>query len=110
MAITKQNLYGALNRYLRAYAAMGVNLDIRFQEGSKTQGVAYSIEMKDGSTPPGTANGIIGLTRQEAWDTLLYIARGIEDLSHWQSKNVTGTTSYFRDKDGVVIGYEGLEE
>ncbi len=110
MAITKTNLYGALNRYLRAYAAMGVNLDIRFQEGSKTQGVAYSIEMKDGSNPPGTSNGIIGLTRQEAWDTLLTISRAVEDLGFLHTKTNAPETSYYRDNKGRVIGYEGLED
>jgi hypothetical protein len=80
--ITKSQLEGALGRYLNAWAGMGFNLELRFQEGTSTMGVAYRLQMKDGSNAPGTTGGYLGMTRSEAWDTLLTISRTLEDLSH----------------------------
>jgi len=108
MNVTKSNLLGALNRYLAAYEGMGVPLEIRFQEGSKTQGVAYRIEMRDGSEAPGTTNGgFIGFTRSEAWHTLTSISRALEDLSALQKEQAEKVEAvYFKNDDGSVVGFE----
>lgn len=108
MNVTKANLLGAVNRYVRAYEGMGVALDIRFQEGSRTQGVVYRIEMRDGTEAPGTTHGgFIGHTRSEAWHTLLTIARALEDLSERQNKQAEAVEAvYFKNDDGSVVGFE----
>lgn len=107
MAVTKSELLGALNRYLRAYDRMGVKLNIRFQEGSSTQGVAYRVEMMDGSEAPGLSHsGFCGHTRGEAWHTLLTAARALEDLSKLQKKQQPTEAVYFKNDDGSVVGFE----
>lgn len=108
MAVTKSNVLGALNRYIRAYESVGITLDFRFQEGSSTQGVAYRIEMKDGSEAPGTShNGFLGHTRSEAWHTLLTAARAIEDMNHLKNAQAQASEAvYFKNEDGSIVGFE----
>jgi hypothetical protein len=81
--VTKSELYGALERYKNAWECVDVPMDtLRMQKGSSTMGVAYRIHFRNGSAAPGTSDGYLGMTRSEAWETLLTISRTIEDLNY----------------------------
>lgn len=103
--ISKQQVRGALNRYLRAWASLGYNLELQYQEGGS--GCNYTIRLRSGSNAPGTSDGYLGRTSGEAWDTLCTIARTIEDMNHIRStSNETQEVVYFKNSDGTIAGYE----
>ncbi|AST15248.1 hypothetical protein SEA_SAMISTI12_267 [Streptomyces phage Samisti12] len=104
--ISKTQLVGMVNRYIRAWENQGVSLTVKLQEGSRNMGVAYTLRMPDGSNAPGTTDGFLGWTRREAWDTLGSISRTLEDLSHMRTLQAESEAVYFKNDDGSVVGFE----
>ncbi len=87
--ITTEELNGVLGRYTRAVESLGMlppSGGFQFQWGSKVNGQAYRLYTNGGSGAPGTANGYLGMTRREAWDTLHTIAETLEDVFYFQQQ------------------------
>lgn len=81
--ITTKDVEGALGRYVRALSMNGIDLSVRLDHGSKVNGRAFRIfKAGDGYSAPGTNNGYLGMTKHEAWDTLLTLARMAEDIAY----------------------------
>ena len=85
--VTREELKGSFERYVRALNSLGIHQKVEMQEGSKTYGNAYRVRHVNGwATPLGTSNGYLGMTRREAVDTLHTLARTIEDVLYHQQK------------------------
>lgn len=83
MRVSKADITSALERYRRNWEGMGFKLELNYQEGTPSMGIAHRVFVDGGSAAPGTGDrGYIGFSRSEAYETLNTISRTLEDLSH----------------------------
>lgn len=100
--ITNAELYAAAGRYQLALANAGMEVQgLSLITGSKVNGNSYRYVYIDPETggqtrAPGAghSNGFIGWTKREAHDTLMTMARVLEDVAYQKELN--------------HIAYEGL--
>ncbi len=85
MTVTKTDVLNAIQRYQRNWEGMGFALELNYQEGTPSAGIAHRLFVDGGSAAPGTGDrGYIGFSKAEAYETLNAISRTLEDLSHLQ--------------------------
>lgn len=83
MRVSKADIISALERYRRNWEAMGFELELTYQEGTPSSGIAHRVFVEGGFAAPGTGDrGYIGFSKTEAYETLNAISRTLEDLSH----------------------------
>ena len=83
---TLADVNAALGHYSRALDSFGIaRPGLELQTGSKANGRAYRLYIEGGKAAPGTQNGFLGWTKTEAFDTLLTMARTIEDVAYCMS-------------------------
>lgn len=109
MRVSKADVITALERYRRNWEGMGFSLELTYQEGSPSSGIAHRVFVEGGSAAPGTGDrGYIGFSRSEAYETLNAISRTLEDLSYLRKLEAEKKTNvvYFETEDGGTIGFE----
>ena len=81
--ITNTQMSGVLTRYARSLKALGMcEGELRYDEGSKTNGRAYRLFFQESGMPvPGTIDGYLGMTKREAYYTLCTMALTLEAVS-----------------------------
>lgn len=109
MTVTKEDVLNAIKRYQRNWEGMGFTLELSYQEGTPSAGIAHRLFVEGGSAAPGVGDrGYIGFTKAEAYETLNTISRTLEDLSHLRKVEAEKTPNvvYFETEDGGSVGFE----
>lgn len=82
MKVTKEDVLAAVETYVRTWAAHGVEMVVKYQEGVPSAGQAHRLFRDNGERAWGTGDrGYIGWSKAEAFETLNIISRTLADLS-----------------------------